>query len=246
MSTSSEFVVLGCGHSEAIDNYNNNGMIKTRKGNVLIDAGHTIKYALRDQGLSIRDIDAVFITHVHGDHVFGLERIAYETLFKYQHRVKLYLHESIYDELWHSTLKGSMGKHGDGEATLEDYFDVYPIVGNSLNILGHHLELFQNRHTPDKPSFGINIDDKVFFSGDTTAIPDIVTEMNYAVGFHDVTLSKFNPVHATLSSLIELYPAEIKKKLYLMSYEDHWPDFLDLVNQEFLGFARQGMRISLD
>lgn len=245
MSTPDQFVIIGCGHSESFDNFNNNALVKSSQGNLLIDAGYTIKNALHAQGMTIKDINAVFITHVHGDHVFGLERLAYESKFRYQTRIALYYHESLYDELWHQTLKGSMGKHGDGEASLEDYFDLFPIASLECEIYSHQFQLFQNKHTPGKPSFGININEKLFFSGDTTAIPEIISDLTFDVGFHDVTLSPFNPVHASINSLIEKYPLDIRKKLYLMSYEDHWPEYATQVEENFLGFARQGMHIAL-
>ena len=37
----------------------------------LIDAPPTALIALRQQGISVADLRSVFITHVHGDHVFG-------------------------------------------------------------------------------------------------------------------------------------------------------------------------------
>jgi hypothetical protein len=46
-------------------------------------------------------------------------------------------------------------------------------------------------------------------------------------------------------SLLSLYPAELCKKTYLMSYEDHWPDYQQMVDQHFAGFARQGQRVLL-
>lgn len=245
MSTLSDFIIIGCGHSESFDHFNNNALLRTPRGNLLIDAGYTIKPALHAQGLTIKDINAVFITHVHGDHVFGLERLAYESLFRYGTRIDLYYHESLYNELWHQTLKGSMGRHGDGEADLSDYFNLHPIDSLHCEIYSMQFQLFQNAHTPGKPSFGININDYVFYSGDTTAIADIIKKQSFVVGFHDVTLSEFNPVHASIDSLIEQYPEDIRKKLYLMSYEDHWPDYLQKVEANFRGFARQGMRISI-
>ena len=64
--------MLGVGHSEALANWNNNAMITVDGRRLLIDAGYTIKFALHQQGLTLEDVDAIFITHVHADHCFGL------------------------------------------------------------------------------------------------------------------------------------------------------------------------------
>lgn len=240
-----EFLILGCGHSESIEHHNNNAALISNGGNLLIDCGHTIKYALLDQKMTFADVDAIYITHVHGDHVFGLERIAYEAKFKYHKRIKLFFHKSIFKELWEQTLKGSLGYNSDGETTLDDYFDVQQIDTDHFYFDGHKLQLVKVSHTPNKPTYGVLINDYLFYSTDTIAIPDIIKKLNFEVGFHDVTFSPNNPVHASLDSMIEIYPKDIRKKLYLMSYEDEWRDYEAIVKQEFNGLAKQGMRITL-
>lgn len=84
MDKNNKFTIIGCGHSESLLHHNNNALVSNSNGLLLIDCGHTAKHALHDLGLTIGDVDEIFITHVHGDHVFGLERFAYETRFKYQ------------------------------------------------------------------------------------------------------------------------------------------------------------------
>ncbi|WP_440054659.1 MBL fold metallo-hydrolase [Pseudoalteromonas sp. T1lg65] len=235
-----KLVMLGCGHSEAMEHYNNNAMVVGKQYRLLIDCGYTIKYALRDVGLSIADIDAIFITHVHGDHVFGLERIAYESKFTYNRKVKLFLHSSLYEELWEQTLKGSMAKIGEGSACLEDYFDVVVLDQPSFTFDGIQYDLFTVQHTPGKPCFGMALNNRLVYTSDTTAIPETLATREFDYCFHDVTLSDYNPVHATLDSLLTHYSPEQRNKMYLMSYEDHWRQHLDTVNREFAGFAKQG------
>ena len=49
------------------------GLVVARRGSlVLLDAGEGTQRALTEAGLSPLKIDAVLITHLHGDHVFGL------------------------------------------------------------------------------------------------------------------------------------------------------------------------------
>jgi len=242
--TKTDFLILGCGHSESEENFNNNAAVINEKV-LLIDCGHTIKQALKANSLSIADVDAVYISHVHGDHVFGLERVAYECKYKYKKSVKLFIHQELYVELWDQTLKGSMGRNGEGEAVLEDYFDVEIIENNEFKFSDVNYQIFPVQHTPKKPAYGILIDNNILYSTDTVAILDELNELEFNIGFHDVTLSDFNPVHATLNSLINVYPADIRRKLYLMSYEDEWRESESLVLKEFKGFAKQGMKLEL-
>lgn len=245
MGIASELLILGTGHSESIEHWNTNAMLATPKGNMLIDCGFTIKYALRDQGLSLPDIDAVFITHVHGDHVFGLERIGYESRFSYGKRVKLYIRETLLTELWDQTLKGSMGLASEGENTLQDFFDVVVLKDNHFSYNGVDIRLFHTRHTPRKTCYGLYINEKIIFTSDTTPIADVIEHLPAQAIFHDVTLRDEHPVHAAIPALMNAYSENTRKKMYLMSYEDHWRDYEAQINRDFAGFARQGQRLAV-
>ena len=237
--------MLGVGHSEAMEHWNNNAMISVDNQRLLIDAGYTIKHALRQQGLTLENVDAIFITHVHADHCFGLERIGYECRFRYRRKPTLYLAPGIHKELWEETLKGVMGQVGEGTATLNDFFHIVELEGDAFEYRGVHLIYFQNRHTPGKPSYGLCINEKLLFSGDTRAIPDILCRFNPHTILHDCTLSNWNPVHASVTELLRAYPTTLRRRMYLMSYEDHWKQYQKQVETEFAGFARQGQEFAL-
>lgn len=245
MQRTAVLTMLGVGHSEAMEHWNTNAMITVDGQRLLIDAGYTIKFALHQQRLTFADIDAVFITHVHADHCFGLERIAYECRFRYRKKPTLYLAPGIYEELWGQTLKGVMGQVGEGSASLEDFFHIVQLNSEAFEYHGVRLVYFQNRHTPGKPSYGLWINERLLFSGDTRPIPDIVKRFNPEIILHDGTLSEWNPVHASLSELLDSYPAAVRQRMYLMSYEDHWEESQNQVENEFAGFARQGQEFVL-
>lgn len=245
LSNINELLILGCGHSEADTLFNNNALVTNSQGNLLIDCGYTIKPALTAQGLKLQDIDAVFITHVHADHMFGLERLANEGRYKYKKKARLILHHELYDELWHQCLKGVLAKNGEGENELADYFDLELLQGDEFELFGNFYQLHRVSHTPGKVCFGLMINQSIFYSGDTVAIPQLLMQLKPDLVLHDVTLTEYNPVHASVHSLLSLYPAELCKKIYLMSYEDHWPEYQQMVEQHFAGFARQGQRVQL-
>ena len=243
--TEAKLTMLGVGHSEAINHWNNNAMIEANGHRLLIDAGYTIKFALRDRGYTPQDIDAIFITHVHADHCFGLERLAYECRFSYGFKPTLYLPPGVYEELWMHTLKGVMGQVGEGPAELRDFFDIVLVDESGFEFEGVDLQLFQNRHTPNKPSYGLFINQRLFFSGDTRPIPDIVSRYNPKIILHDSTLSNWNPVHASLTELRECYPKAVRKRMYLMSYEDYFENYRLEVEEDFAGFAEQGQEFDV-
>ena len=237
--------MLGVGHSEAVEHWNNNAMITTDGHRLLIDAGYTIKFALRDQGLTLADVDAVFISHVHADHCFGLERLAYECRFRYQFKPRLYLAPGIYEELWYQTLQGVMGRLGEGPAALHDFFDVVRLDRETFDYHGVRLVYFENCHTPGKASYGLSINGSMFFSGDTRAIPETVGRFNPTTILHDCTLADWNPVHASIAELMDAYTPAVRKRMYLMSYEDEFEQHRHRIESEFAGFVRQGQVFAL-
>lgn len=237
--------MLGVGHSEAVEHWNTNALLQVNDRCLLIDAGYTIKYALRDSGLTLADIDAVFITHVHADHCFGLERLAYETRFRYGFKPTLYLPPGVYEELWDQTLKGVMGQVGEGPAELSDFFDVVIVDEQGFDFEGVRFSLFQNQHTPRKPSYGLFINERLMYSGDTRAIPEVVERLQPQLIIHDVTLTDWNPVHASVRELCDSYGAEVRSRMYLVSYEDSFEQSRTLVEQEFAGFAYQGQEFEI-
>jgi ribonuclease BN (tRNA processing enzyme) len=237
--------IIGCGHSESLEHFNNNALISTKHGKLLIDCGHTAKHALFKCGLSFNDIDGIYISHVHGDHVFGLERAAYETRYKYNKRIKLFFHPEIYKELWYETLKGSLGRNSEGESHLEDYFDVLPIANSEFTFIGENFRIHRVKHTPGKSCHGISLGRKLFYTSDTVCIPELLNTQKYKIILHDSTTQKDNPVHASINQMLDQYTKKVRKAIYLMSYDDDWKEHQDIVNREFAGFAIQGQEINL-
>ena len=68
-----KFKILGSSSS------GNAALLRTGKSNILIDAGLSgkkLKFLLSDEGLSIEELDAVFLTHEHNDHSAGIRGLS--------------------------------------------------------------------------------------------------------------------------------------------------------------------------
>jgi len=213
---------IGTGSSECCNFYNTNLLVQYEEKRLLIDCGWTAKQALGDLNLSITDIDAIYITHVHGDHVFGLERFGFEGRYVHNcHRIKLYVPKSVFPLLWDETLKGSMGYSSDGENTLEDFFDV-ELVEDKFTWQGLSFQLFATPHTKGKPSFGLRLPHRFTFTSDSNVIggfAQLVEDDAYI--FHDAySAGDFHPAHATLQEMRDAYQTGLLKRIHLVHYDD--------------------------
>ena len=154
-------------------------MITLRSGERwLIDCGRQAPDQLHHAGIAWHDIDGQIITHVHGDHVYGLEDFAFIRYFESRGsdlatslggaRPRMVAHSAVVAEVW-ETLAPSLRYLNDGQGnlqsgTLRHFFDVIdatdaePPHGNPW----HHSEHFvsgaldvvcrESMHVPNKPS----------------------------------------------------------------------------------------------
>lgn len=67
--------------------------LATEKTRILVDAGvgmRTLKHGLKEKGLQLADIDAVFITHDHADHIKAVGNLAHD------YRLPVYATEEVH------------------------------------------------------------------------------------------------------------------------------------------------------
>lgn len=237
--------IIGTGNSESLRYWNSSALVFTPHNKILLDCGFTIKYALAEQQLTLSDIDAVFISHTHGDHVHGLERLGFESRYVYQRRPRLYLEANLYNLVWDRCLSGSMGNTSCGHTQLEDFFEVHIIENRNFTEDGCYFRVFPTPHTINKPSYGLIINEKIIFTSDTNLIPNLEYLINDGIIIHDCCLQSHNPAHATLHQLITAYPQHLRQRMLLTHYGDNLDFYRALMEKEFLGIATQGQIVNL-
>lgn len=262
-------IFLGTGSAFTLKNYHTNAIIEINNKKLLIDAGSDIRFALRDANLSYKDIDAIFITHIHSDHVGGMEYLGFARLFDSStKRPKLYCESGLSDDLW-QMLKPSMScleasKYtGNKHASLDTYFDVERIHKSSYFLFeGVKFELVQTVHVISRysilNSFGLIWNHpgygRVFYTSDTQCCPEQLKAIydESDIIFQDCETSPFRSgVHANIEDL-EKYHEEIKIKMHLMHYNDNIMDDNGNITDEwykrieksgFAGFTFKGQKI---
>ncbi len=179
-----KITVIGCGNAFSHNNYNQSFLLEENNKRLLIDCGTRTPIALHDQEIDLKSIDAIYISHAHGDHCGGLEEVAftrYDWLNHPRHysegkyAPKLIANKVLMDELWNYTLKGGLDSMEGFDSTLETFFETVPVEPNKpFYWEGWKFDLVQQVHIMTgsviKNTFGLFMSKeghkKVFFTTD--------------------------------------------------------------------------------
>lgn len=257
------FAGAGSAFCDPADNYQSNLVLAvdtpagTRR--LLIDCGSDARFSLPRIGIrDTSEIDAVFISHLHADHVGGLEWLALTTRYAgpSPRRLKLLIPEVIAAPLWHSCLAGGLAISEDGVLTLDDYFDVAALPEGPSGaredsgtftwqdlifslVAVPHIEGPEQKMRSFGLAFGLG-GRRVYFSTDAKFDRDLAGRP-YAeqadVIFHDCETGPRTGVHSQFADLCQL-PAELREKMWLYHYSAG--PLPDARAHGFRGFVQRG------
>lgn len=240
MGTESGFSLqfLGSGNawSKPPINFNNNLLLSVGGARWLIDCGSLCPLALHEMGYTPGHIEGVCITHLHGDHINGLEELFFYNYFHLGgRRVELRTPRDLFtkysgiegEDLWENCLRGTFEYVAgeDRRVVLEDFAGLGTYANDEIfEIHGLRLRFFPVQHVPGKPCFGIVFDERIFYTSDCVfSLPQIESFLAQGAQliFHDVCFKEQaeNGVHASFSQLSQL-PRPIAEKIVLMHYDD--------------------------
>ncbi|MEZ4294632.1 MAG: MBL fold metallo-hydrolase [Polyangiaceae bacterium] len=215
---------------------------------VLIDAPPALARALGDLGerggerVGLDDIDHVIITHLHGDHVGGLEQLLFWRRFVTQRKAALYAIPEVLAGLWETRLKGGMEvlmneRFEASTLTLDDYADVLPLGPGGTAIGPLLVDTRRTLHHIPTSALRLRGRSGTFaYSADTAFDPGLVSWLAEAdMFFHETNYG----IHTPLDSLVGL-PEATRRKMRLI----HYPDQHE-VESSPIACAREGERYEL-
>ncbi|WP_045767102.1 MBL fold metallo-hydrolase [Xanthomonas albilineans] len=161
---------------------------------------------------------ALFVTHVHLDHVAGFERLFVESYFSERRgKVRLYVPATVLP-LLHRRVADYPNVLAEGGANFWDAFQLIA-VGDAFWHDGVRLEVFPVRHHWPETAYGVRLPGALVWSGDTRPIPEMLNR--YAgdgeLIAHDCGLHG-NPSHTGVDDLEREYPAELLRRTMLYHY----------------------------
>jgi len=166
--------VMGCGNAFSTKNGNNcllledlevvntsdsvqiNSQSYNRK--MLIDAGWALPYMLEKNGVDVKEINDVYISHAHADHIGGLEYLGFTRYdwftkpqfwdeFKNGSAPNIIANSKLLTDLWHNSLSGGMSSLEGIDACMDTFFRPHPIMPNeTFEWCGWKCKLIQQIH----------------------------------------------------------------------------------------------------
>ena len=200
----------GLGHAAAVLDIDS-------RHRLLIDCGPGVLASFTEKYHALPD--ALFITHCHLDHIADFEKLFIKAWFSDRQKplIKLFVPVAIIP-LLHERVATYPGALAEGGVNFWDAFQLVP-VSSDFEFAGERFQVLPVRHHRPLSAFGLYLEDKFFYTGDTRPIPELLThEISEKTQiFHDCSIVG-NPSHSGLDDLLREYNEALLNRLFVYHY----------------------------
>jgi ribonuclease BN (tRNA processing enzyme) len=237
---------LGVGNAFSAVSYSTCLAVEAEGRWLLIDCPHPIRKIVREASLSagvsfdVGDVYALVLTHMHADHVSGLEGLAYYNKFFLNRPLKLLADKGVSEHLWSGHLSAGMqfARQEQGgqivEYRMSDFIELHDLPDRRPFVCGPFtISTFPATHSVPTTALFIEAAGRKFgYSADTAYDPRLIEWLSPA----DLIVHEANEdyPHTPYEQLAAL-PESLRKKMLVV----HYPDGFDPPGRE-VELMRQG------
>ena len=218
---------LGVGDAFAGKHYSTALALEAEGRWLLIDCPHPIRKMMLESAapIDVGHLDGVVLTHLHGDHVSGLEGLAFFDHFLLRRRTVLATHPRVAADLWDRHYAATMADIIAADGTrqpprgFEDYFDHRPLTPKApLQIGPFTIECRPTRHHIYTTAVRVTAGGVTLaYSADTAYDPALIDWLDAADRIvHEVN---YGGAHTPYEKLVAL-PQRLQDKMWLVQYSD--------------------------
>jgi ribonuclease BN (tRNA processing enzyme) len=221
--------------------------LETGGQRILVDCGASTLVAMNSMGMERRGIDAIVLSHLHGDHIGGLPFLLLECQFVTGRKEPLIIvgppgtRQRVH-ELTEAMFPGAVASCS---GFLVDFVELEP--GSRTEVLGIGVESFLVIHPSGAPATGLRISHggKVFaYSGDTCWTDTLVDIARNADLFVCECFGKDSetPYHLNYRTLLEKRPLFTARRIMLTHMS---PEMLAALDEVEFETAEDGLVVQL-
>ena len=245
-----ELLINGVGDAFSVRHWGTSFLVRAEGFTLAVDCPDSYRRALAtnafDHGgraLEASDLDGLVLTHLHGDHVNGLEMCACYLKFGHGRTLPVWAAPPTSADLW-SRLRPSLGVLRQGgelrEQSLGDFLDLRPVAwGEAFRAGPFTIEPRPTAHHMPAMAMRIEYDGaRLGYSCDTVFDEKLIEWLEPCdLILHETSLGE---AHTPLARLAAL-PEALRAKMMLV----HYPDFLADRPPDAIRLAREGATLEV-